>query len=126
VMWLRVGDGSAHAKTTRTIEMQMLSKVCSTLSVLENDHCSVESRYSISTCGPFLKDVKSESEEDGKYCPQCALEWVSCHRLADKPTARLDFPVFLTSELYCPNGVVTSVPGGGLNSNVDEGIAVRV
>ena len=35
-------------------------------------------------------------------------------------------PVFLISELYCPNGVVTSVPGGGLNSNVDEGIAVRV
>jgi len=27
---------------------------------------------------------------------------------------------------YCPSGVVTSVPDGGLNSNVDEGIAARV
>lgn len=58
--------------------------------------------------------------------PQCALEWVSCHRLANNPIPRLDFPVSLTRQLYCPNGVVTSVPGGGLNSNVDEGIAVLV
>ena len=27
---------------------------------------------------------------------------------------------------YCPSGVVTSVPAGGLNSNVDGGIGARV
>src|SRR4029077_8106276 len=27
---------------------------------------------------------------------------------------------------YCPSGVVTSVPDGGLNSNVDGGIGARV
>ena len=27
---------------------------------------------------------------------------------------------------YCPSGVAISVPGGGVNSNVDEGIGARV
>ena len=38
------GDGSAHAITTSAIEMLMINKLCSILSVLENEHGSVENR----------------------------------------------------------------------------------
>src|SRR5437762_11509081 len=36
-------------------------------------------------------------------------------------TSRLGSP-----EIYCPSGVVMSVPGGGLNSKVDGGTGARV
>ena len=44
---------------------------------------------------------------------------------ASRSTSRFScFPDYC--QLYCPSGVVTSVPDGGLNSNVDGGIAARV
>ena len=55
VMWFGDGDGSAHATTTRAVEMQMISKLCSTLSVLENEYCSVENRCSVFTFGSSLE-----------------------------------------------------------------------
>ena len=54
-MGLGVGDGSARATTTRGIEMQMINKLCSTLSVLENAYFSVENRCSISTFRSSMK-----------------------------------------------------------------------
>ena len=54
-MWFGVGDGSAHAMATPAAEMQMISKFCSTLSVLEKEDYSVENRDSVSTFGSFLE-----------------------------------------------------------------------
>jgi hypothetical protein len=54
-MWFGDGDGSAHATTTRAVEMQMISKLCSTLFVIENEYYSVENRCSVSTFGSSLE-----------------------------------------------------------------------
>ena len=58
-----------------------------------------------------------------------ALSWGRSHQLGDQPIPPLDFlrscfPDYC--QLYCPSGVDTSVPAGGLNSNVDGGIGARV
>ena len=91
--WLGVGDVSAHVATTRAVEMQIISKLCRTLSVLENEHRSVENRCTSSLrVGP------------GTVHPRRG-------RLSlRKGEGRVRVP------LHWPSGVVTSVPGGGLNS----------
>ena len=43
-MWFGGGNGSADATATTAVKMQMISELCSTLSFLENDYCSVENR----------------------------------------------------------------------------------
>src|SRR5882757_3101132 len=94
-MWLGDGDGSAHAATTRAVEMQMISKLCSTLSILENKYCSVENRCSVLTFGSSLwRDFESGRQEGGTRCPQRVELGLlpSAWGPADPP---LDFPVFL-------------------------------
>ena len=92
-MWFGVGDGSAHAVPTRAVEMQMISKLWNTLSVLEDEYCSVENRCTSSLrVGP------------GTVHPRRG-------RLSlRKGEGRVRVPH------HWPSGVVTSVPGGALNS----------
>ena len=47
------GDGSAHAITISAIEMLMINKLCSILSVLENEYYSVENRCRVSRSESF-------------------------------------------------------------------------
>jgi hypothetical protein len=55
-MWLGVGDGSAHAATTRAVEMKKISNLRCTFSLLENEYCSVENRCSVSIFGSSLEE----------------------------------------------------------------------
>ena len=47
------GDGSAHAITISAIEMLTINKLCSILSVLENEYYSVENRCRVSRSESF-------------------------------------------------------------------------
>jgi hypothetical protein len=55
VIWLGVGDGSAHATTTGAVEMKKISNLRCTLSFLENEYYSVENRDSVLTFGSSLE-----------------------------------------------------------------------
>jgi hypothetical protein len=47
-------------------------------------------------------------------------------RFCETPRRLAQTTFVLRHSHHCPSGVVTSVPVGGLNSNVDGGIAARV
>ena len=100
----------------------MIAKLCSTLPVLKNKYYSVENRCSVQCPESF----RVSTEEDTK---------VERVELGPLPSARRGEPIssgsscvpaFLVSASYCPSGVVTSVPAGGLNSNMDGEIGARV
>ena len=85
-MLFGVGDGSAHAAPTRAVEMQMISKLRSTLSVLEK-YCSSRIEAAFQHPDPPWRDFELGSQENRKVkrvVPN-ALSWVRCHRLGDKP-----------------------------------------
>src|SRR5437870_337034 len=48
------------------------------------------------------------------------------HRRPFNLVKPFNFLTFQALLIHCPNGVITSVPAGGLNSNVDGAIGVRV
>ena len=84
-MWFGVGEGSAHVTTTKAVEMQMISKLCTTLFVLENDYRCVENRCSVSTFGILPGEILNQEDRKVERVVPNALSWVRCHRLGDKP-----------------------------------------
>jgi hypothetical protein len=70
-MWL--GDGSAHAMATPAVEIKKISNLRCTLSLLENEYCSVENRCSVLTFGSSLEGFrirKPGRQEGGARCSQ--------------------------------------------------------
>ena len=85
MMWLGVGDGSAHAAKTGAVEIIKISNLRCTLSVLENEYCSVENRCSVSTFGSLPGEILNQEHRKVERVVPNALRWVRCHRLGEKP-----------------------------------------
>ena len=101
-MWFGVGDGSAHATTTGAVEMKKISNLRCTLSLLENDYCSVENNVRI-----LPGEILNQEDRKVERVVPNALSWVRCHRLGDKPIhlqifLRSCFPAFLISAALLP------------------------
>ena len=87
--------------------------------------CLLNSMYRQRKSGVLANLLSSRTESLPLRLP---LRWIEIPTtsFAQLLPAPLSFCGSVLSDHYCPSGVETSVPGGGLNSTVDAGIGARV